>query len=227
MESPETIREPPSPSEPSSPPPPSSSKPLVLQVGAERFMTTAATLSRSAMLAAKISDHWNSEKQADGSYFLDADPEIFKYVLRFLRHGVYPLAYDGAKGHDVGLYAAILQLADFLLVEKLASWLKEQRYLKVVQIETSTRVLEMEEKMEKFSVVGSESRVQWHPSWRVVKKYVCPRGITKHYDNPSDCGQACRKSQGDKEDVYEDCYALSVMIVKKKTVFHAQLCVED
>lgn len=182
------------------------------------------------MLAAKISDHWNSEKQADGSYFLDADPEIFKYVLRFLRHGVYPLAYDGAKGHDFGLYAAILELADFLLVEKLASWLKEQRYLKVVQVESSMRFLQMVEEMDEFSVVGSESsdtKVQWHPSWRVVKKYVCPRGITKHYDNPSGCGQACRKSQGDKEDEYEDCNALSVMIVKEKTVFNAQLCVED
>ncbi|KAL8696234.1 MAG: hypothetical protein Q9201_007760 [Fulgogasparrea decipioides] len=118
---------------------PGASGPIVLQVGEQRFYGSKDILSGSEMLKAKTNEHWLSGKQTDGSYFLDADPAVVKHILRFLRHGVYPLCYDIAKGHDFALYAAIHRQADFLLIEKLTSWLGDQQYFKAVTVERSAR----------------------------------------------------------------------------------------
>ncbi|KAI4159560.1 MAG: hypothetical protein L6R39_000341 [Caloplaca ligustica] len=215
---------------PDAPPlqPPSMSKPIVLQVGEQQFLVSRDTLSGSPVLMAKTHANWESGKQADGSYFLDLDPEAFKHVLRFLRHGVYPLCYDNVKGHDFALYAVILRQADFLLIAKLVTWLSARQYLKAVTVETSARVLEEQEAA--FGLHGtseSDTKTQYHPSWKTKKRYVCPRGIAVHYDNPGACGHACRKAQGDAECVYDDCPVLSTLVVKEKTAFNRQLCIED
>ncbi|KAL9577224.1 MAG: hypothetical protein Q9212_006502, partial [Teloschistes hypoglaucus] len=161
------------------------------------------------MLAAKLNRDWApTERQPDGSYHLDADPDIFAHVLRFLRHGLYPLAYDINRGHDFALYAAVRQLAEFLLVEKLAVWLREKRYLKAVRVEMSARVVEGEDGNSELGGGGMEdvgTRVKYFPSWRVVK----------------------RRAQGDREDEYEECNLLSTLIVKEKVVFDERVCVEE
>lgn len=49
------------------------------------------------MFAALLSGRWDHER-ADGSFFIDADPELFEHVLRYLRHSVLPIFYVSAKG---------------------------------------------------------------------------------------------------------------------------------
>ncbi len=141
---------------------------IILQVGSQRFHTSEATLSGSSMLASMISQRWSSHRQPDGSYFIDADPEIFNHILRFLRHGIYPLCYSLEKGHDYGSYAAVHAQAQFLMIAKLAEWVREQRYLQVVRIESSAEVLDDVWKL--GAVTGSDARVKYYPSWRVKKK---------------------------------------------------------
>lgn len=173
--------------------------------------------------------------QVDGSYFLDADPEIFKHVLRFLCHGIYPLAYDSVNGHDLGLYAAISRLADRLQVEKFPVWLKEQRYLRVVQIQISTWIAQEEVDNEaglvrsRMSNRTNEGNVkfQYFPTFDFVSRYLCPRGIEEHYDNSDACGKTCKKVQGGKEDEYEDNGMLSTLIVKERTLFNLKLCLDE
>ncbi|KAL8735070.1 MAG: hypothetical protein Q9181_002954 [Wetmoreana brouardii] len=144
---------------------PGASGPIVLQVGEQRFYVSKDTLSGSEMLKAKTNEHWLSGKQADGSYFLDADLEVFKHILRFLRYGVYPFCYDIAKGHDYALYAAIHCQADFLLIEKLTTWLREQQYLKAVTVECSARVVEDDEGAFRLSGTSdSNTKFQIQPS---------------------------------------------------------------
>ncbi|KAL8824511.1 MAG: hypothetical protein Q9170_008129 [Blastenia crenularia] len=197
--------------------PQSASKAVILRVGETYFHTTTDTLSGSGMLSAML-ERWDTNKQPDGSFPIDADPEIFRYVLRFLRSGVYPLCYDNVKGHDFFLYAAIHQLANFLIVDDLSNWLSKQLYHQVVTIETSTKVVEGEDEL--VGAHGSDSRAQYHPSWTLKKKYVCPRGISKHYDNPRGCGRACRSAQGDKEDEYVEVSVLETLVVMEKVVFN-------
>ncbi|KAL8770826.1 MAG: hypothetical protein Q9194_005053 [Teloschistes cf. exilis] len=154
MDNPEPIQQPdlasatpPTSPDNQTPPPTYLFEPIILQVGSERFTTTIDTPSRSLVLKArlKLKKYLKPKHQVDGSYFLDANPEICKHVLRFMRHGIYPLAYDSVNGHDLGLYAATSRLADRLQVEKLSVWLKERQYLKVVQIQTSTRIAQEED----------------------------------------------------------------------------------
>lgn len=179
-------------------------EPLILQVGSERFFTTTKALSRSPRFEAKLKKGWKSRKQADGSYFLDADPKIFEHVLRFLRHGIYPLAYDSFKGHDFGLYAAVCRLANTYQVEKLSMWLREQRYLEVIRTETSTGIaqegLDNKEGLTPSKISNrthdGNVRSQYFPSFDILEKYVCPRSIEEHYDNPEGCGKACKRHRG-------------------------------
>ncbi|KAL8719763.1 MAG: hypothetical protein Q9225_003279 [Loekoesia sp. 1 TL-2023] len=196
------------------------SRPIVLQVGEKRFYATEDTLSGSGMLKAMITERWESSKQADGSFFIDVDPEAFEHILRFLRHGVYPLCYDIVKGHDFAMYTTIHKQADYLMIDQLVEWLDKQQYLQAVSTETSARIVEDENRL--FSTNASNTKVHYHPSWRIQKKYVCPRGIPVHYDNPGACGRACRLAQGDEEDKYDDCPVLSTLVLTERTVFHPE-----
>ncbi|KAL8649972.1 MAG: hypothetical protein Q9226_005346 [Calogaya cf. arnoldii] len=203
----------------------STSGPIFLQVGEQRFCVSKDTLSGSHMLSATISERWDANKQPDGSFFIDADPDIFKYVLRFLRHGVYPLCYDQAKGHDFATYAAIQKQADYLLIPELVKWLSEARYVSAVTIKTEAYIVDDVDKLD--GTRDLSIKYSYHPTWRTVKKYVCPRRISPHYGNPMRCGKDCRRAQGDADDEYEDCPVLSTLVLKERTVFDESVCVED
>ncbi|KAL8685664.1 MAG: hypothetical protein Q9224_005728 [Gallowayella concinna] len=215
-------------SPPASPlPQPTSSAPIVLQVGEQSFYVDRDTLLRSRYFESITSGQWDHNKQPNGTFFIDADPEVFKHILRFLRHGVYPLCYDKRKGHDVAMYSAIQKLANHLLVEDVVEWLSKQEYLKAVKIETSAHVVDDGEDGLTGVVRESNVEVRYHPGWRTVKKYVCPRGIFVHYDNPGRCGKDCKRAQGDAEDVYEDVMVLSTLVLTEKVVVDQRLLVKE
>ncbi|KAL8882102.1 MAG: hypothetical protein Q9192_007644, partial [Flavoplaca navasiana] len=205
---------------------PAPSFPLILQVGEQRFHVSKDTLSGSHMLAAKVSERWSSDSQTDGSYFVDADPEIFKHILRFLRHGVYPLCYDKAKGHDFATYTAIQQQADYLVIPKLVKWLNESQYMKAITTYIVARTEEGINELDRST--DSSIKTTFHPTWRTVKKYVCPRHIALHYDSPRRCGKDCKRAQGDAEDEYVDINVLSTLVVREQTLLNRDvLCMEE
>ncbi|KAL4888604.1 BTB/POZ protein [Aspergillus ambiguus] len=113
---------------------------VVLQVGERRFTTTREILNESPFFQALLSERWN-DAQADGSYFVDADPDLFAHILRYLRRGMYPIFYDRVKGHDYALYAALLAEAEYFGIADLQDWLKKQRYLEVVRVEMALHEL--------------------------------------------------------------------------------------
>jgi hypothetical protein len=49
--------------------------------------------------AALLSGRWDNA-QADGLYFIDAGPELFKHLVRYLRRSVLPIFYDNLVGHS-------------------------------------------------------------------------------------------------------------------------------
>ncbi|OAL66381.1 hypothetical protein A7C99_1767 [Trichophyton rubrum] len=120
-------------------------KVVMLRVGERTFHTTAETLTeRSDYFKAYFSGKWTIPTMEDGSIFIDADGEAFEHVLRYLRRGVFPLAFDAAKGHNYHLYTSILEEAIYFQCHHLVTWLKDQCYHKSVTWHTSIKEVEGE-----------------------------------------------------------------------------------
>lgn len=87
---------------------------VTLQIGEKKFHTLIGTLTqRSDYSRAFFSGKFTVKKQDDGSIFIDADPVLFEYLLKYFRRGVFPLAFDKAKSHNYALYAELLEEARY------------------------------------------------------------------------------------------------------------------
>ncbi|MCJ1437502.1 hypothetical protein MMC27_006889 [Xylographa pallens] len=198
---------------------------VTLQVGERHFTTTKDTLTLgSDYFARMLSGRWPCEAQEDGSYFVDADGTIFEHILRYLRHNVFPVSYDRIKGHDFGLYAALLEQARFFGVDNLAKWLENNNYFKAVRTEHHARLVA---NVYSFNdAVSSDMELEYYPSWTTERVYVCPRGIGVHRGNPNACGRACKNFQGNADDEYVKEQELKIVAIEKKTVFVHEVCFE-
>ncbi|KAL9044903.1 MAG: hypothetical protein Q9214_001993 [Letrouitia sp. 1 TL-2023] len=197
--------------------------PIALQVGEQRFLATHDTLSGSSYLKSISSGRWENSKQADGSYFIDIDPDAFKHILRYLRHNIYPLCYDNVRGHDYAMYENIRSAAEYLMVEKLMEWLSKRKYLDAV---TTEYQLQIEEGLASRTT-SSNAVLKFHHTYKTKKCYVCPRNIPCHYDNPQKCGKDCRRAQGDEEVQYEDIQIPSVLVLTKTVLVNSELLREE
>jgi len=99
---------------------------LSLDISGRKFKISRDILeAESGLFALQLSGHFAWEPEADGSYFLDADPELFTHLLRFMRRPqVYPLFYDRAKGFDYDLYNRLQVEAEYFQMDSLATWIK-------------------------------------------------------------------------------------------------------
>ena len=195
-----------------------------LQVGEKRFITTKQSLEGSDFLSA-LPVRWKDNKQDDGSYFIDADPDIFIHILRYLRHEVLPVFYDDQKGHNFPLYQAVLRQAGYFGIPPLEKWLKEKAYLKAVKIEYSTELISGESAV--VTTRTADIVVEYHPAWKTNKVYICPREIYAHRGNQNACGRQCRNAQGDRDDRYEDELVLKMVAIHKRTKFDEGLCLAE
>ncbi|KAH8656708.1 hypothetical protein BGZ60DRAFT_384641 [Tricladium varicosporioides] len=92
---------------------------IQLQVGEKRFLTTRETLADAKFFDPLLSGRWESNKQHNGSYFINADASLFEHILRYLRRGLLPLFYHNQNGHNHALYITLLQEARYFLITKL------------------------------------------------------------------------------------------------------------
>lgn len=215
----------PPPKEPTPPSPTIDDPQIALQVGERRFLTTRSTLTHeSAFFSSLLSDRWSHTAQADGSYFIDADPDIFVHILRYLRRGVYPLLYDNRHGHDHALYLQLRADAAYFQIARLETWIRDRGYLGAVSLEYSVRAVEgVVEVAETIGGGVDEVRHFVHRGTRKV--YICPRGLRAHRGNQQFCGKQCRRAQGDEEDEFEDEDFWTTMVVGKKTVVDQSVCI--
>ncbi len=198
--------------------------PITLQVGEQRFTTKLDTLTHeSKFFSIFFSDQWR-HAQPDGSYFVDADGELFQDILRYLRRGVPPVYYSPDRGHDYPRYLANLEEARYFQIDRLVKWLTEKTYLKVYQIEYSVEVVIGTDTLDR--VVSSNEEVEYHPAWDTEKVYVCPRGIPVHKGNPRACGRQCMNARGDAEAEYSSEKVLKMAVIRKKTIFNQDLCLD-
>jgi phytoene desaturase (3,4-didehydrolycopene-forming) len=201
---------------------PATGEPITLQVGGRRYTTFRSTLTDGSNYFARLfSAEWQ-RPQADGSYLIDADEELFLHILRYLRSGALPIFYNNSTGHDYGMYLALLGEAQFFQIDRLRDWLRNKEYEKAVKIEYSAEECEGFQQLAKTCY--SHLQVEYHPTWITKKVYICPRGIFVHRGRPSACGMACKKAQGDAEKEFEEEHELRTMVISKKTILDCGLC---
>jgi hypothetical protein len=202
--------------------PPSNTK-ITLQVGERHFTTLASTLiDGSAYFASLLSGRWPDSQSSDGSYFVDADPDLFEHILRFLRRGVLPIIYDKSRGFDHAFYQALREEAGYFGIKPLREWAEERTYTRAVTIKYSVEEVSGEgiHVNGYNAVVNGNTERSYHPSWGTRKVYRCPRGISGHNGNSFGCGKACARAKDDDGSDYVDQEILRTMIVTKTTVFH-------
>jgi hypothetical protein len=100
---------------------------ITLDVGGRKFKTRVSTLtSTSRFFSAFFSGRWSSALQSDGSYFVDADPDVFKHLLSFMRYpGNFPMFWSRANGFDYAKYSRLGHQAEFFQIDALSDWIRD------------------------------------------------------------------------------------------------------
>ena len=209
-----------------------SDSPVVLQVGERRFHTSRSTLvSGSLYFRSLFSGDFADPRSEDGSYFVDADPEAFSTILKYLRHDVLPTFFDKTQRFDHDLCRAVQAEALFFGIDKLISWIRDKEYLKCF-----TTLHEVEERLASMSSGSSSGAIgvfqgtvepNTEQTYSLSKGsetvYTCPRNMQSHDENPGRCGRQCQNARRDLEATGGTCYVerevVRVLVVTKRTVF--------
>ena len=100
---------------------------LQLDVGGRKFKVSRDVLCESGLLRNQLSDRYTWPQDPDGSYFLEADSDIFEHLLRFMRRpNLFPLFYTVASGFDFDLYNRLEAEAEYFQLDALHAWIKQK-----------------------------------------------------------------------------------------------------
>jgi hypothetical protein len=113
-------------------------KVIILDVGGRKFHTTAAVLSISPWFE-HLFTRWDHciELQEDGSLFIDADPDAFDHLLRFMRRpSKFPLFWTREYGFDYAFYSRLEAEADYFALDDLKEWISKKRYQEAIRVQT-------------------------------------------------------------------------------------------
>ncbi|EFQ95074.1 hypothetical protein CFE70_005384 [Pyrenophora teres f. teres 0-1] len=203
---------------------------LTLDISGHKFKVSRDILEAgSGLFALQLSDQFTWEPQADGSYFMDADPEIFEYLIRFMRRPEsYPLFYDQTKGFDYDLYRRLEVEAEYFQVNLLTEWIKSEKYLQAVKTVTTSVTSHIAGSASALSI-GRESlpqnrSQQYHFIPQVNKTYICPRGISCHMGERDRCGMACIKARGGLPAEYDEHFSTQIIVFDKQITFDRAIC---
>ncbi|KAL1798639.1 hypothetical protein ACET3X_002676 [Alternaria dauci] len=209
-------------------------KNLTLDVGGRKFKVSRDTLkAESGLFERQLSGRFSPwEPEADGSYFLDADPDLFEHLLRFMRRPeVFPLFYSKMNGFDYDLYNRLQAEALYFQMDTLYNWIKFEGYLAAIKVKASKMDVRRIGNRNMVTVPSEALPVNiiqdLHVIPRTRKIYLCPRQIIVHKGRPELCGAACHKSQGEREVQYEVEESLEVVTVEKEIVFDGNVCRVD
>ncbi|CAN9214022.1 unnamed protein product [Alternaria alternata] len=102
---------------------------LTLDIGGRKFKVSRDTLeAESGWFEQQLSGRFAPwEPEMDGSYFIDADPDLFEHLLRFMRRPeVFPLFYSKMNGFDYDLYNRLQAEALYFQMDTLYEWIKDK-----------------------------------------------------------------------------------------------------
>lgn len=203
-----------------------------IQVGERQFITCRDTLTgESAYFKARLSKRWD-DREKDGSYFIDANPDMFDNVLHYLRSAMFPLFFDaGTQSFDYGKYAALLGEARYFGIPRLEDWISKARFHDAVRIETITTMVPDVEAGEGIDRVlaKADTKTDVSTNWGTRRVYVCPRDIDVHRGDWRKCGQACEKART-RDGVgidFEEESVLRAAVTSRRLIFDPTACFDD
>jgi BTB/POZ domain len=206
---------------------------VTLNVGGRKFLTTIGTLvDRSNYFASLFSGRWAMPKQLDGSIFIDTDPNVFEHVLRYLRRGVFPLAFDKETGHDYKLYIEILSEARYFQIPKLEKWLEGKCYIHCVDFSTAQKRVGPVRTKESSSTTTSS----WSSDFvtQLVKQetskthqYTCRMELHRRHQNDSPYCYGNHNCQPPKDGVIDILESTEWVEVGKKYTVHEGWCSDE
>eukprot|EP01089_Gocevia_fonbrunei_P011435 TRINITY_DN2473_c0_g1_i3.p1 TRINITY_DN2473_c0_g1~~TRINITY_DN2473_c0_g1_i3.p1 ORF type:complete len:322 (-),score=72.98 TRINITY_DN2473_c0_g1_i3:71-1036(-) len=123
---------------------------IKLDVGGKIFATTLTTLvaCQGSYFEAMFSGRWDLKKQEDGSFFIDRDPFVFRFVMNFLRGEPFQVELlTEEKKHK------LLEDAEFYHLDKLVDLLKP---IKPVELLTSTKPVLKWKQGPNYTVSGND-----------------------------------------------------------------------
>jgi hypothetical protein len=81
------------------------------------------------------------EKLPDGSFFIDADVDVYRIILNYMRRPtVYPLLWTREKGFDHAMYSRVMAEADFFMLVDLRDWIMKREYMGAVIVTHKTEI---------------------------------------------------------------------------------------
>ena len=137
----------------------------------------------------------------------------------------FPFFTTNRRVIDYTRYLELLEEAKYFQISRLETWLQEQTYLQAMKIEYSA--VELDGANSIAETMRTDMEVEYHPVWKTQKVYVCPRGIYIHRGDPGACGKLCQKAKGNAEDEYVDEEVLKTLVIRKRTVFDQNVCLEE
>lgn len=140
-------------------------------MGQRLFYTTKETLTgESDYFATRLAR--SKDTDPDGIYFIGSDPTLLEVILRYLRTGTPPLFFDPAtQTYDLAKYAALLSEARYFQIPSLVTWVVEQKYFQVIQVNTKIRVYD-EESFQNLptSSSSSTSKVEYFQTTEIERR---------------------------------------------------------
>lgn len=202
---------------------------ITLNVGGQHFRTHKSTLEDAHYFRPYLEGRFTWIQEDDGSYFVDADPDIFAHVLRFLRRpSVYPLFWSKVNGFDYNLYNHLEDAATDFQIAKLEDWIKEKKYLKAISVQVDEPTV-LTRLGGGHVLLQGDGDIMRNIVIRTRQVYDCPRGIPAHgvpRGDRSQCGQACNKARTSSESKYVNEEYADVVTTYKRVEVHDEVCFE-
>jgi hypothetical protein len=202
---------------------------IILDVSGCRYRAHKVTLQACPYfrnLMARWDDSY--DRQEDGSFFVDADPNTFQHVLNFMRRpSRFPLFWTKEAGFNYALYNKLEAEADYFLLHDLRDWIRQKRYLQAIQVTIETKALNEYQLYDgrNSQISGPDVEIQsFFGCYSGERRYCCPLGI--HSDDTKRCSGQCDETTKAHGPHFHDSTKKLTMIIKT-TTFVEEICANN
>lgn len=202
---------------------------IVLDVSGRKYQTQRASLQTSPYFQNLLA-RWDDcrDRQEDGSYFIDADPDAFQYILDFMRRpSRFPLFWTKETGFDYALYNKLETEADYFLLHDLRDWIGKKRYLDAVKTIIEVKALSKRELEDGQNHTRCEADIEvqsFFGSYSGERRYRSPCEIHTRNQEPVRGCHSCEGLIRAHGPQYDDP-PKSLTLVTKRIEFDETVCV--